>query len=123
MQRFIASLAKGVFTIARCKSCSSVVWPPNPVCRICLGMDMEWVDMYPARDEIRGRIVMVSESHIRKARFALIELENGIRLFGRIMDDDKDLCTGSPVLMVGCGIEGDEPYYVFKSFQASTSNT
>lgn len=127
MQRFLDALSKGVFAVARCRYCSSTVWPPSPVCRRCLNSDMEWVYIDPSKDEIKGRIMAVSESYIRGVRFAFIELENGARLFGRVLEDDNpetEPSIGSLVMMVRCGIDDDnEPYYLFKSLQASTSKT
>lgn len=122
MQRFLDALSRSVFAIARCRSCSLPIWPPNPVCRRCLSSDIEWVEINPGMDEIRGRVIAVADSHVRGARFALIELENGIRLLGRILDKD-DVDAGSPVVMVRCGInDSNEPYYLFKSLSAGTSN-
>ncbi len=116
MQRFLDALSKGVFASARCRYCHSIIWPPNPVCRRCLSSDIEWVYTDPSKDEIRGRIMAVSESYINGVRFAFIELENGIRLLGRVLDDKQEPSVGSLVVMVGCGIidDSDEPYYLFK---------
>lgn len=123
MQRFLDALSKGIFAVVRCRDCYSIIWPPNPVCRRCLNSDIEWVYIDPSKDNIKGRIIAVSESHIRGVRFALIELENGLRLFGRILDDDKPKTEPSIglVIMVGCGIDdSNEPYYLFKRLQANT---
>ncbi len=72
-------------------------------------------------DEIKGKAIAVADSYIRDARFAFIELENGIRLLGRILDDAG---VGSQVVMVGCGIDSSskKPYYIFKSLSDCTSN-
>lgn len=131
------ALSRGVFAVARCRSCSLIIWPPNPLCRRCLSSDVEWVEMNPRMDEIKGKAIAVADSHLRGARFALIELENGIRLLGRIIDEDDDggsggsdgsgAGVGSQVMMVGCGVDGGDdgskPYYLFKSLSAYTSNT
>ncbi len=82
--------------------------------------------MNPSINKIKGRAIVVADSHLRDARFALIELENGIRLLGRIIDEDGySVGVGSQVMMVGCGVddEGSKPYYLFKSLSAYTSNT
>ncbi|MEM3092661.1 MAG: zinc ribbon domain-containing protein, partial [Candidatus Nitrosocaldus sp.] len=111
MEIFFDALSRGIFTIARCRSCSLIIWPPNPVCRRCLSSDIEWVEMNPSMDEIKGKAIAVADSYIRDARFAFIELENGIRLLGRILDDAG---VGSQVVMVGCGIDSSskKPYYI-----------
>lgn len=117
MQRFLDALSRGVFATARCRSCHSILWPPNPVCRECLGSDIEWVDIDPREGEIKGMIIAVSESHIKGAMFAFIELENGARLLGRILEnDEQEPRIGSLVVMVECGMDDKgESYYLFKS--------
>jgi len=107
MERFLESLARGVFILARCSSCARFVWPPSDTCSRCLS-DVEWVSIEP-----KGRIVASSISHLLGKRFALVELEQGIRLFGTV---DGEASEDSNVILSSCGIDdkNNKPYYVFK---------
>jgi len=110
MERFLESLSRGVFILARCSSCARFVWPPSDTCSRCLS-DVEWVSIKP-----KGRIVALSVSHLLRERFALVELEQGIRLFGTV---DGEVSEGSDVILSSCGIDdkNHRPYYIFKSIE------
>jgi len=107
MERFLESLSRGVFILARCSSCEMFVWPPSDACNRCLS-DVEWISIKP-----KGKIVASSVSHLLGKRLALVELEQGIRLFGTV---DGEASEGSHVMLSSCGIDdkNHRPYYVFK---------
>jgi len=113
MQRFIDSIADGVFMLAKCNSCSKFIWPPNIICSKCLNSDIEWVKVEPIGKVLSVSISYVSTKTSDAETFALIELEHGINLFASI---EGSAYEGSIVKMIRCGLdEHGKPYYIFKA--------
>lgn len=97
---FFAALADGTLLGGRCTACETLLLPPRPACYECGGRDVELEEL-----STRGQIV--SYSCIRKppAAFddlapfpaAIVELESGARLPGRVDADYEDLAIGDRV--------------------------
>ncbi len=110
MERFIDYLVKGNFMLAKCRLCSSIIWPPNIVCNRCLSKDVEWVNSEPI-----GKVIALSRSYVSSAEtFAMVELDNGVELFASIEGYAEE---GSRVKMVECGVKDGRPYYIFRVLQ------
>jgi hypothetical protein len=104
------SLSVGKFVIGRCVKCKNVIWPPADLCPVCLSAEIEWVE--PDRN---GKLVECAESFLmdQPCIFGMVELNGGIKLLGRIRSNIQ-LKKGTPVRMVKCGVENNEPYYEFQ---------
>lgn len=96
----------GVLSLPRCARCARFAWPPRPVCGECGGA-IEWV-------ACRGTGKIVTYSVIRRAVdpalkgavpyvVAIVELDEGGRLFTNIVDADPEALRAG--LAVTCRFE------------------
>ncbi|MEE8132463.1 MAG: zinc ribbon domain-containing protein [Nitrososphaerales archaeon] len=113
MSGFIESLKTGKLTTSKCLSCKTLIWPPGNICSKCLSNKIEWVQVSPY-----GKLLEFSESFIASepAMYGIVELNDNIRLFGRIIyDNDVELKKGIDVKLFKCGLDkNDDVYYEFQ---------
>lgn len=88
--------------VQQCPSCSSHRWPPLPRCPECLEPGGDWVEV-PARGVVWSFVVYHRAFHPSFAgdipyAVALVELETGNRLEGRILDAPEGVSIGTPVI-------------------------
>ena len=91
----------GVLSVPRCRQCLRFQWPPRAACHQCGGA-LEWT-------ACRGTGTLVSWSVVRRAVdpalkdavpyvVAIVELDEGVRLFTNVVDTDPvALRVGTPV--------------------------
>jgi hypothetical protein len=97
---FESELKKGNFVIAECKYCQKIVWPPSEFCNQCFG-EVLW-----RKGSSEGKIIEFSKQN--KDYFCLVEIENAIKIIGRISSGIPNI--GQLVKIEKCGIK-DENYY------------
>lgn len=78
---------------AKCTSCGTVNYPTRPVCRVCRNEAFEPV-------EIGGEGTLLTYTDVyalaidyetRYLRLAIVELDDGLRVTGQLLDDDPEL--------------------------------
>ena len=76
MTFFEQQLEQGIFQICYCKNCNNTIWPPKEICHICHNK-ANW-----KKSVNFGKIVEFSKKE--STYFGLIEIEDGIRVLGKI---------------------------------------
>ena len=80
---------RGELVIQRCDQCSAFVFPPRPLCDVCLGTSLSWT-----RSTGRGRVFSYVVYHrVYHQAFApeipyvvaIVELDEGVRLLSNIV--------------------------------------
>ena len=102
MTFFYEELKKGVFQICFCKECNHIVWPPKDKCPIC-HHDSNWKESNNI-----GKIVEFSKND--SSYFGIIELEDKIRILGKILSKNEPK-IGQDVKMSAKYYDG--PEYTF----------
>ena len=88
--------------VQRCSSCGHLRFPPSNVCPKCLAEPNEWVRL-SGRGKIYSFIVIHRPQHPAfqddaPYNVAIVELEEGIRLHGNVVDcRNENLAVGLPV--------------------------
>jgi len=98
---FWSALAAGELRIPRCSVCDRRFFPPRRWCPSCWSEDLVW-----ERADGRGRVYAVTTVHVPfdpsmtvPATVALIDLEEGVRIVGRIDPVGDEYLVGSPVVI------------------------
>lgn len=101
------------FEALRCRHCGTLDTGPRELCPNCHSADLD-----PCA--LDGKGVLVSWTTIRRApaRFrsqapytvAVVDLDSGLRICGRLLRDPGGLALGTPVVAVG----GDSGAYLFE---------
>ncbi len=95
---------EGKLVVQACTKCGYLRWPPGPLCNECLSSDTEWREISPT-----GKLWSYAVYHrAMNPRFkdqipytvALVELDDGPRMYGRLVGDAKDFQMGAPVRAV-----------------------
>ena len=97
---FFAAMAEGDLLAARCTDCDERLVPPRPACYACGSRDLE-LEEQPDR----GRIVSYTEvrkpappfADLAPFTVAIVELESGARLTGRVDAPYEEVEIGMPV--------------------------
>lgn len=75
----------------RCKKCGAIYYPPRPVCEKCKSRELEEVEL-PKRGKVISYTILhnppVGYRDQAPLVFALVELENGVRVFAPLTDVD-----------------------------------
>ena len=91
---FDSELKKGNFIVAECIYCEKIVWPPSEFCNKCF-REVSW--RKGAHD---GKVIEFSRQN--DIYFCLVEIENSIRIMGRL---SKGIPTvGQKVKIEKCGM-------------------
>jgi uncharacterized protein len=96
-QLFWDAAAERRLLVPRCRACATWIWQPRPVCPVCRALDPEW-------QPVVGRGCVVSWTVVRPPVLPvyaelipfvilLVELDEGVRLVGQLVDDDGTLLT------------------------------
>ena len=96
--QFQQFLESGVFRIQQCKECGRFGFPPADACLHCGAAALKWVEP-SGRGVVYSRPVSLRNSGEYAAPdMAVVELEEGPRLLGLVMDvDEGELEIGMPV--------------------------
>jgi uncharacterized OB-fold protein len=91
--------------LQRCAACGSFRHPPMPMCPDCNSLEHEWVDSR-GTGRVYSWIVVRQHSHPffddMPYNVVLVELEEGVRLFGNLLDvEPEELQADLPV----CGVD------------------
>lgn len=97
---FFAALADGRLLGGRCRACGETFVPPRPACYACGSREIEAQDQPKA-----GEIVTYTEIRRPAPAFeaaapltiAIVELDSGARLTGRVAAAYEDVDIGAPV--------------------------
>ena len=81
MTHFNEELKKGVFQICYCQKCNHTIWPPKDNCPACHN-DSNW-----KKSNNIGKIVEFSKNN--SLYFGIVELEDGIRILGKILSKNE----------------------------------
>ena len=97
---FYDALRDDRFTTTRCNACREVLWPPRSVCPECMSDDLSWEEM-PAVGTVYSFTVQVAgvpAGFEPPLVYALVDFDNGIRLFTAIVDcAPEEVAVGSKV--------------------------
>jgi uncharacterized OB-fold protein len=96
-QPFWDACARGELLIQRCGGCGKWLWQPRPICSSCQAPDPEWT-------RVSGSGVVASWTVMRPPTLPayaarvpfvilLVELEEGVRLLGYLVDDAGRVIT------------------------------
>jgi len=124
MYPFWDNLRDGKLTTTKCKDCGKISWPPRLICPECISDNLEWVDM-PETGKIYTytiQVVGLAPGFKPPMVFAVIEFENGIRIFSALTDvDPEEVRTGQEVVLNTGKIAPDQqgreriiPYFTLK---------
>jgi uncharacterized OB-fold protein len=87
--------------VQRCPDCGYLRWPPGPVCPECLRPGGDWAEITPAGVLYSYTTYHRSLSAALKAdvpySVGLVELDDGPRMYGRLLDQPDELAVGSRV--------------------------
>jgi uncharacterized protein len=90
--------------VQQCASCGYLRWPPGPVCPQCLSIAAAWTEIRPA-----GLLWSYATYHRSfdpalaadvPYSVGLIELDDGPRMYGRLLGDPDQLAVGGRVRAV-----------------------
>jgi hypothetical protein len=91
IKEFWDALENEKLITTRCESCGKIEFPPKIICTSCYSDDMEWVDL-----PLQGKLYSFAEMFAVPSGFnppitvAVVELENGVRLFGHVINASYD---------------------------------
>jgi len=101
---FWNGLARGRLMLQQCPSCRKLRYPVAPVCAVCGSTEIAWAEMSG-----RGKVfswVRYHRSYLPEFAdrlpyvVALVELDEGVRLFGCLVDREPDPFIDQPVKLV-----------------------
>jgi uncharacterized protein len=94
----------GKVVVQACIKCGYLRWPPGPLCNECLSSDAEWKEISPT-----GTLWSYAVYHrAMNPRFkneipytvALVELDDGPRMYGRLVGNTANVAVGVSVRAV-----------------------
>ena len=113
LQVFEENLARGEFRIQQCKDCGKHVFYPRQLCNHCGSSALKWV-------AVSGKGIVYSTSVVRRRpdkggdyNIALIDLEEGPRMMGRVMDVQPSEVKIGMDVSAHVGMLDDKPAVVF----------
>ncbi len=99
VKKFWDALEEGKLITTKCPKCGKIEFPPKIICTSCYSDEMEWIELPK-----KGRIYSFAEMNVVPRGFnppitvAVVELENGVRLFSHVIDASfEDLKVGDEV--------------------------
>ncbi len=106
MNRFENELNNGDFIVSECINCKQIVWPPSDFCNICHNIT-KWRNT----DNI-GIIIEFSKKN--DEFFGLIEIEQNLRIMGKIITK-KIPKINQKVVLKKCSFN-KIPKFIFETF-------
>jgi uncharacterized OB-fold protein len=100
---FESELKNGNFIVAECIHCQKIVWPPSEFCNQCFS------EVFWRKALHEGKIVEFSKQN--NDYFCLVEIENTIKIMGKISSGVPNV--GQHVKIERCGIKNENYYFVF----------
>ncbi len=114
--RVLDSLSKSKIETTKCKSCSTVQWPPRSICSKCLSLDLEWITLPETGKLDAFTQAYIGANHSEKVPIIVgaVRLEGGIRLLARITGVSvESLKLGMDVRFASAKLVGGKPYWEF----------
>ncbi len=122
MARFFAATAEGRLVVQRCPACGYLRWPPGPMCPQCQTISDEWVDVAPAG-------TLYSYATYRRAMnpaladevpyvVGLIELDDGPRMYGRLIGDYTTESLDRPMRAVFRPVDAEVTFVYWEPAEA-----
>jgi hypothetical protein len=97
---FFDALADGRLLAAECRDCDEVLVPPRPACHGCGSRRVRIVEQ-PKTGEVYSYTEIARPpsafEHLAPLTVAIVELDSGARLTGRVDADYDELDVGTPV--------------------------
>lgn len=94
-QPFWDGVARGELLVQRCDACRAWVWQPRPLCHRCQQLDPVWTvvtgDGAVASWIVLRPPVLPAYSEMVPFVVLLVELEEGVRMLGYLVDDNGGL--------------------------------
>jgi uncharacterized OB-fold protein len=113
---FVSNAGAGILVLPRCTNCGHLMAPPVANCTRCLSEAIEWVP-----SEGRGVVYSFVRYHrawseafaaVLPYNVAIVQLNEGPRLISNVIEDDRPLEVGEPVV-VGFQARGNDSIPVF----------
>lgn len=107
---FWDAVKRGVLGAQRCVSCSTLRFPPQPMCPQCHSLGAEWAQL-SGRGTVFSYIVSRQAIHpalVDRVPFAtvIVELDEGVRMVSNLVDVDPDtIQIGMPVRFVAVELD------------------
>lgn len=104
-QPFWDGCADGRLLVPECAACGARRWPPGPMCPVCQSTETHWLEA-SRRGTLYSWIVAVHPTDQVLAdqvpyTVALVELDEGVRVIGNVLDvDPAELVAGMPLDVV-----------------------
>jgi uncharacterized OB-fold protein len=99
----------GKLLVQACKKCGYLRWPPGPLCNECLASETEWTEVSPTGTLWSHAAYHRAMNPRLKDQIpytvALVELTDGPRMYGRLVNGAAKVEPGLPVRAVFQEIE------------------
>mgnify|MGYP001208581320 CR=1 FL=1 len=105
MNKFESELKNGNFVVSECITCKQIVWPTSDFCNICYNTT-KWRNANNI-----GKIIEFSKKN--NSFFGLIEVEQNLRVMGKIVTD-KIPEINQKVILKECSFN-KTPKFIFKT--------
>lgn len=114
LQQYLEALAQGRFRIQQCRDCGMFSFPPVQRCPHCEADELRWVEPTGKGSVYSVALPLGLEAATAgEPPLVLIELEEGPRLSGRVMDvEARELVPGLPV-SAHVGLLAGQPAVLF----------
>jgi uncharacterized OB-fold protein len=98
---YFQAAAQGRLVVQRCNSCDALRWPPLSGCPECRGRDTTWVDVAPSgivwSFVVYHRAFQASLKDQIPYTVAMVQLDDGPYLVGRVLEGPKPVTVGDRV--------------------------
>ena len=98
---YFQAVAEGRLVVQQCNSCRALRWPPLAGCPECRSRDTKWVDVRPSGTIWSFVVYHRAFSAALKAEIpytvAMVQLDEGPYLVGRLIDGEKPPQVGERV--------------------------
>jgi uncharacterized OB-fold protein len=99
----------GKVAVQACTKCGYLRWPPGPLCNECLSADTEWKEISPTGTlwsyAVYHRAMNPKFKDEIPYTVALVELDDGPRMYGRLVANGAKVEVGAPLRAVFQEIE------------------
>lgn len=97
---FWTATRNSTLAVSRCTNCSNRLWPPEPVCPVCLHTEFVWEEVEPRGTlwsyAVYYRALDPAFADDLPYAVGLIELESGFKMYGIVLGDVERLEIGMP---------------------------
>ena len=114
LQQYLDALAQGHFRIQQCRDCGMFSFPPAQCCPHCDADELRWVDP-TGRGSVHSLALPLGQDPAAAGAppLVLIELEEGPRMPGRVMDVEAHELVPGLLVSAHVGMLGGQPAVLF----------